>query len=370
MKTLAVIPARGGSKGLPRKNIKNFLGHPLIAWTISSALNSKKITDVIVSTDCDEIRKISLRYGAKVPFLRPKNLAKDSSKTEDAIIHLLDHIDEKYDIIILLEPTSPLRKINDIDSSISILNTRWDEIDAVTTLGKIQLENPQISKRITLDHKVESFIKENKKEIYQRQMYEDSYFPYGVAYVSKTSSLIKKETFYPERLGFHKIEYWQNYEIDNDLDFKICELVALENIDKMKKPDTENSRFKNWKKPEITDGKLTKWNWMVQGSENISLGVNVDIGAFTYINAKNGVFIGNNVQIGSHCSIYSESSIDRKSGSIRIGQNSCIGSHTTVMPGISIGKNVIIGAHSFVNKNIPDNTVALGVPIRIRNKND
>ena len=366
MKTLAVIPARCGSKGLPGKNIKNFLGHPLIAWTISSALRSKKITDVIVSTDCDEIRKISLKYGAKVPFLRPKNLAKDSSKTEDAIIHLLDHIEDKYDIIILLEPTSPLRKIDDLDSSILRLTTGWNDIDAVTTLGKIQLENPQISKKITSDKTVINFIKGGEKEIYQRQMYEDSYFPYGVAYVSKTSSLIEKETFYPERLGFHKIEYWQNYEIDNALDFKICELVALENIELMEKPSTENSRFKNWKKPNVVDGKLTEWNWMVQGSDGLSLGFNVDIGAFTYINAKNGVFIDKNVQIGSHCSIYSESTIDKKSGSVSIGQNSCIGSHTTIMPGISIGKNVIIGAHSFVNKNIPDNTIAHGVPARVR----
>lgn len=124
-------------------------------------------------------------------------------------------------------------------------------------------------------------------------------------------------------------------------------------------------RFNDWEFPKIEDGKLTKWNWMVQGKEGLELGNKTDIGAFTYINAKNGVEIGDFVEIGSHCSIYSESTIDGKKGKIMIGKNAKIGSHSTIMPGINIGENSIIGAHSFVNKDIPTNAIAFGAPVKI-----
>jgi len=124
-------------------------------------------------------------------------------------------------------------------------------------------------------------------------------------------------------------------------------------------------RFENWKKPEIEHGKLTKWNWMVQYPGNLKLGNKTDIGAFTYINAKNGVEIGDDVEIGSHCSIYSVSTIDNKEGKVIIGKNAKIGSHSVIMPGITIGENSIIGAFSFVNKSIPANVIAFGTPVKI-----
>ncbi len=124
-------------------------------------------------------------------------------------------------------------------------------------------------------------------------------------------------------------------------------------------------RFKNWKKPEIEDGKLTKWHWVVQHVKNLKLGKYTDIGAFTYINAKNGIVIEDSVQIGAHCAIYSVSTIDGKKGKVVLKKNCRIGSHSTIMPGITIGENSIVGAHSFVNKNIPDNVVVVGVPAKI-----
>lgn len=125
------------------------------------------------------------------------------------------------------------------------------------------------------------------------------------------------------------------------------------------------SRFKNWQLPVIEDGKPTKWHWVVQNKDKFVLGKNTDIGAFTYINAKNGVTIEDDVQIGSHCSIYSVSTIDEKAGSIILKENCKIGSHTTIMPGVTVGKNTTVGAHSFVNKDLPDNVVAVGCPARI-----
>ena len=127
----------------------------------------------------------------------------------------------------------------------------------------------------------------------------------------------------------------------------------------------ESDRFKNWKYPEIEDGKPTKYHWIVQNKDGLELGFKTDIGAFTYINAKNGVLIEDDVQIGSHCSIYSVSTIDDKKGKVVLKRNSRIGSHTVIMPGVVIGENSIIGAHSFVNMSIPDNVIAAGVPAKI-----
>jgi acetyltransferase-like isoleucine patch superfamily enzyme len=123
-------------------------------------------------------------------------------------------------------------------------------------------------------------------------------------------------------------------------------------------------RFKKWEYPEIEEGKLTKYNWMVQHKDKLKLGYKTDIGAFTYINAKNGVTIENHVQIGSHCAIYSVSTIDDKAGPITLKKNCRIGSHSVVMPGVTIGENSVVGAFSFVNKDIPANAVAFGVPVR------
>jgi len=128
-------------------------------------------------------------------------------------------------------------------------------------------------------------------------------------------------------------------------------------------------RFKNWKQPKIEDRKLhPKYHFLVYHKEKLEIGKNTDIGAFTYINAKNGVKIERNVQIGSHCSIYSVSTIDDKEGKVVIKENARLCAHCTVMPGVTIGKNSVVGAHSFVNKDIPNDTIAYGVPVKIVRK--
>lgn len=130
----------------------------------------------------------------------------------------------------------------------------------------------------------------------------------------------------------------------------------------------EEARFVDWKYPEIIEGKLTKYNWIVQNVDGLSLGFKTDIGAFSYINAKYGVVLEDLVQLGSHCSIYSASTIDDKKGKVVLKRNCKIGSHSTVMPGVTIGRNSIIGAHSFVDSDIPDNVVAFGVPAKVVKK--
>ncbi|MBI4753359.1 acyltransferase [Candidatus Desantisbacteria bacterium] len=126
-----------------------------------------------------------------------------------------------------------------------------------------------------------------------------------------------------------------------------------------------HARFEDWEYPEIQEGELTKYNWMVQHKDNLRLGYKTDIGAFTYLNAKHGVIIEDHVQIGSHCSIYSVSTIDDKKGQVTLKRNCKIGSHSIIMPGVTVGENSVVGAFSFVNQDVADNQVVVGIPARV-----
>ena len=123
---------------------------------------------------------------------------------------------------------------------------------------------------------------------------------------------------------------------------------------------------KKWEKPIIKNSELTKYNYIVQYVENLKLGKNFDIGAFSYINCEKGVEIQDNVQIGSHCSIYSNSTIDDKSGPIVLKKNCKIGTHSTIMPNVTIGENSIIAAYSFVTLDIPSNQLWAGIPAKFK----
>ena len=126
------------------------------------------------------------------------------------------------------------------------------------------------------------------------------------------------------------------------------------------------SRFKKWKKPVIKEGRLTKYNWMVQYKKNLKLGKKTDIGAFTYINAKNGVIIEDNVQVGGGVKIYSVDTIDNTNGKIVLKKNCKIGANSVVLPGTTVGKNSVIGACSVVKygSNIPANEIWAGCPAK------
>lgn len=225
-KIIAIIPARGGSKGLPRKNIRPLLGKPLLAWTIEQAKKSRYIDRIMVSTEDEEIAEISKEYGAEVPFLRPKVLARDDSPTTDAIMHAINWFEKReeyFDIIVLLEPTSPLRKEDDIDNAIELFIKNIDKADSLVSVGEVHLENPYIMKKFEKGY-VKSFIEINE-EIYQRQQLPNVYFPYGVMYLSKVDTFKKYKTFYQERTIPYYIERWQNYEVDDIYDFICAEAI-------------------------------------------------------------------------------------------------------------------------------------------------
>ena len=151
---LALILARGGSKRLPGKNVRPLLGRPLLAWSIEAALACPVIERVLVSTDSRQIADVARTYGAQAPFLRPDALAADSSSSADAALHALDflaaHSGQEYDAVMLLEPTSPLRARGDLAGVADLLTRRWDETDAVVTVGAVHLEQPGVMKR--MDH--------------------------------------------------------------------------------------------------------------------------------------------------------------------------------------------------------------------------
>jgi CMP-N-acetylneuraminic acid synthetase len=228
LRILGFIPARGGSKGLPGKNTLPLHGKPLVAWTIEQAQRSRYLTEVLVSTDSPEIARVSEAYGLPVPFLRPGDLAQDDSPVSDAVLQALVWLEGKgrrFDILALLEPTSPLRKDGDIDAAIELFLSRYDDADTLVSVGEVHLESPYYMKEIR-DGFVESFLPAEKVH-YHRQQLKKVYFPYGVIYMSKVDAYRKTRTFYHDRTIAYPIERWQNYEID-DLHDMICVSAIME----------------------------------------------------------------------------------------------------------------------------------------------
>ncbi|MFM6928210.1 MAG: cytidylyltransferase domain-containing protein [Bdellovibrio sp.] len=219
MRTLALILARAGSKRLPGKNIRHLLDKPLLAWSIESALNTSSISKVLVSTDSEEIQQVAMQYGAESPFLRPEKLSSDKATSVDAALHALDYAEENwgaFDSLILLEPTSPLRKMNDLGNGIQILKENFSDADGVVSLGKIHLENPSYCKQVH-----GKFI----APIELTPTSSEYYFPYGVFYLVKTSVLRGQKDFYTDKMMPYYIERWQNYEVDDIYDFHCIEAI-------------------------------------------------------------------------------------------------------------------------------------------------
>jgi CMP-N,N'-diacetyllegionaminic acid synthase len=226
--TLALVPARGGSKGLPRKNLLPFAGRPLIAWTIESALGSALVDRTVVTTDDEEIAAVSRQAGADVPFLRPAGLALDTSPSIDAVLHALDWIEandgQVFDYLALLEPTSPLRAPDDLDRAVRLLAHNHDSADAVVSVGEIHMEHPSIAKRVDEAGFVAPYLPD-AATVTRRQDLGAALFPYGVVYLAKVDVLRDVRTFYPRRTLPLPIARWQGYEIDDAYDLVCAEAV-------------------------------------------------------------------------------------------------------------------------------------------------
>jgi N-acylneuraminate cytidylyltransferase/CMP-N,N'-diacetyllegionaminic acid synthase len=227
VKILSIIPARLGSKNIPGKNIKYFAGKPLIEYTIESALNSKLINRVIVSTESEEIAQISRNYGAEIPFLRPVELAQDETPTLPVLQHVVDflHNKESYepDMIVTLQPTSPLRKTEHIDEAIiKLIET---EADSVVSLCKVE-HSPYWMKKLEGDNRVFSFIEESEKYT-RRQDLPKIYRLNGAVYVTKYDVLMRGNRILGDDTRAIIMSQEDSIDIDTELDLMLAELVFL-----------------------------------------------------------------------------------------------------------------------------------------------
>ena len=223
-KVLAVIPARGGSKGLPGKNIRPLLGKPLIVWTIENAKESKYIDQICISTDSPEIAAVAESAGVKVPFLRPAELAGDKSTSFEVAKHAIGfyrNLGQEFEYIILLEPTSPIRKKTDIDVMLEKLNNLSPDFDAITSIGQVNLNTSLLIESID-ETKIQFRV---GTKFARRQDEPTHYYPFGVAYISKIKVLLDEKTFYPKRQTYFIIDRSQCYEIDDIYDFTCVEQI-------------------------------------------------------------------------------------------------------------------------------------------------
>jgi len=223
---LGIIPARGGSKGLPNKNIKELCGKPLIAWSIEAGIKSKYLDEILVSTDSVEIAEISKELGVKAPFLRPEHLANDTAKSVDVIKHTIEFykniIKKEFDYVVLLEPTSPLRESKDIDKAIELLL----ESNAVSIVGICKTEDQNPAFLVTKGDNGEIKGYENKNmEVLRRQDIRDVFFFEGTIYISKTEELLKKKTFYHDKTIGYVVPKYKSLEIDDMDDFIMVEAI-------------------------------------------------------------------------------------------------------------------------------------------------
>jgi len=218
---IALIPARGGSKGLPNKNIKMLLGKPLIGYTIEAALNSSLIDEVYVSTDNFEIAEIAKRYGAKVPFLRPDSLAKDDSKAIDTYMYMLDRWKEMGKSItefIVLQPTSPLKTTIDINNSIALFYKN----DADSVISYTKESHPIVwHKHINEDLSFSSIFESN---LNNRQENRVTYYPNGAIFIF-SANLIRQQKYYSEKSFAYIMERKNSIDIDYIEDFEYAEFL-------------------------------------------------------------------------------------------------------------------------------------------------
>jgi CMP-N,N'-diacetyllegionaminic acid synthase len=222
LNTIAIIPARGGSKGLPNKNILSFCEKPLISYTIEAAINSKYIDKVIVSTDCPKIAEVSKQYGADVPFLRPQELATDDAKTIDVLKHAVQFLEEQhYNFyhIVLLQPTSPLRNEKHIDESFDLyLKNKHIPVVSVCKANT----HPYIMRTIE-DGYLKPFLQTDNL-FHRRQEFPDVYELNGAIYITH-KEYIKKGLLYEESVLPYIMDKEYSVDIDDKIDFIIAETI-------------------------------------------------------------------------------------------------------------------------------------------------
>jgi N-acylneuraminate cytidylyltransferase len=226
MKTIALIPARSGSKGLPNKNIKNIAGKPLIGWSIEQALAAKDIEEVYVSTNCKNIARIAELFGAKVPFLRPEAISGDEATTEDTISHFLSFLQKNKivcDNLLLIQCTSPVRQSGRFDDAIHFFySNHYDSILSVSESHRFYWKN--LKEPVPLYN----FQKRPRRQNIAKD--DLSYFETGSFYLFKKEMFLRYKNRICGSVGLYVTPENEMFDIDGITDFSICE--ALLNVEK------------------------------------------------------------------------------------------------------------------------------------------
>ena len=219
---LAIIPARGGSKGLPGKNIKALCGKPLIAWSIEQAKKSEYIDRLILSSEYEEIIKVAKECSCEVPFIRPVELAKDGTPGIEPVLHALNTLKEQYDYVVLLQPTSPLRTIDDIDGCIE----RCVEANAPSCISVSETDHSPYW-MVSVDEKdALSALLPHYSNVHRRQDLPKVYFLNGAVYIAESNWLMRHKSFRVDNqtIAFF-MEKKRSLDIDTEIDFQLCEFL-------------------------------------------------------------------------------------------------------------------------------------------------
>ena len=228
VQTVAIIPARGGSVGIPRKNVKELCGKPLIYWTIAAAKQSARVTRLIVSTDDEEIAAVAESYGAEVPFMRPADLATSEAKAADVWRHALDWLrehGEPADESVWLHPTSPLREPGDIDAAVDLL--REKKADSVVSVCECE-HPPLYANTLPEDLCMRDFIREeiknaNRQELPVYYRLNGSVYVIDVGYFSRSGYIIGENTY------AYIMPKIRSVDIDDEIDFLLAETILKKN---------------------------------------------------------------------------------------------------------------------------------------------
>ncbi len=230
-RVLALVPARGGSKGLLGKNLRPLLGKPLVGWSVEQGRACLEVDDVVVSTDDAAIAEAARIFGAEVPFLRPLELATDTATTMDAVHHALDSLEtagRSYDILVLLEPTSPLREPTDISGALAKLIAIPDA-ESVVGVARVEGMHPSFMYRLNGDW-LQPYGGEQPTGL-RRQELEPLYFLEGSVYVSYVAALRARHGFYHERAVPWMMPRYKSLEIDELSDFIAAEALLAARMD-------------------------------------------------------------------------------------------------------------------------------------------
>lgn len=230
MRCIAIIPARSGSKGLKDKNIRELCGKPLIAYTIEAAIKSEIFDCVHVSTDSDYYAQIARQYGADVPFLRTAECATDIASSWDVVRYVLTMYQELgyyYDVVVLLQPTSPLRTDTDIRDSFYMFMQR--KANAIVSMCETE-HSPLCTNTLPEDCNLESFVQENVRDI-PRQQLPTYYRANGAIYIVRSSYIMKSTNLYTVNCYAYIMDKKKSVDIDDEMDFEYASICMRQKIE-------------------------------------------------------------------------------------------------------------------------------------------